>query len=149
MTAANTAFSQEKKIVRCDVKNKELSSVKYYVGFLYNSINPKKELIINIAVESKLINASDLELIAKHLKERFCNNSRLVVLIFDNKKIADNFDTTFKSARDSLRGEYVLNKDDEEEYLSFVKIPNYFENPDNRIKIDLSAKNKNKSVKNK
>lgn len=149
LTITFPAFAQEKKIVKCKVKDKKLKSVKYYIGFIDQGIKPDDSLLVHIAVKANQVNESDLVLIARHLKERFCKETRLVVLIFDSKITADNFDTTFKAARDALRGEYVLDKEKGKEYISFIKIPNYFENTKDAIKIDLSSKVKDKITKPK
>ena len=138
---------RKRKVIKCKVKNNELKSIKYYIGFTGLVDNPKETLLIHIAVKDNQINETDLVLIAKSIKEKFCNEMRLVLLIFDAKKPADFFDLTFKTDRDALRGEYVLDREKGEEYISFVKIPNYFENPNDRIKIDLTTINNSEVVK--
>lgn len=127
-------LSQEKEISKCKIKSEELRSVKYYIGSLERIENT---LSIRIAVKSNQINETDLVLIAKHIKEKFCNETQIVTSIFDDKRTAHNFDTTFKSAINALRGEYVLDREKGDEYISFVKIPDYFNNPKGRIRIDL------------
>jgi hypothetical protein len=131
------ALAQEEKVVKCKVKTKELKSVKYYVGQVMRVENT---LSIHIAVKTNQINETDLVLIARNIKERYCNETEIVVGIFDKKVTADRFDTSFKSAIDALRGEYVLDKAKGEDYISFVKIPDYYNNPKERIKIDLKAR---------
>lgn len=140
-------LAQEKEVIKCKVKSKELKSVKYYIG---NIERVGETLSIRIAVKTNQINETDLVLIAKHIKERFCNETQIVTSIFDAKWTADNFNTTIKSARDALRGEYVLDKGKGEEYISFVKVQNYFENTKNSIRINLPLQSNdklNKSLK--
>jgi hypothetical protein len=128
-------FSQEKNVVKCKVQDKTVKSAKYYTGVVQRV---QETLLIQIGVEPRRVNETDLILIAKHIKERFCKESSLVVMIFDDKKTAKyGFDASFKESRDALRGEYVLNRATGKEYIYFVNTPDYYNTTAKRIRINL------------
>ena len=132
-----SAFGQRANYKKCKVDDSHIKSAKYYVG---GADRVQETLGVRISVKESNVNETDLSLVAKRLKATYCNEDELVVLIFVDKVPARRFDTTFKSSIDALRGEYVLSKSKGEEYISFVKIPDYFNNANKRIRIDLNNK---------
>jgi hypothetical protein len=131
-------YAQKPQVAECKIQNKEVKLAKYYTGRMERI---QETLAIQIAVKPSQVNETDLVLIARHIKERFCKESKLVVFIFDDKKTARYyFDASFKESRDALRGEYVLDKEAVKEYVSFVRGSDYYNN-NNKIRIELNSKN--------
>lgn len=79
-TVSFSASGQQPVFVKCKVKDPTLRSVKYHIGEIYRE-NVKNggpaALLVHIAVNANKINKDELVLIAKHLKEKFCNNKIL------------------------------------------------------------------------
>jgi len=65
--------------------------------------------IIQISVEPRHINGTDLVTLAKHLNKVFCNEPRMEVVIFDSYRYALNFSPSdenpyYRQGLESMRG---------------------------------------------
>ena len=134
--------SSGQKLNKCEVKDKSLRSLKYRI------VNTERSFLstglpiigINISVAHKDINREFLLRLAQHLNQRFCREERMVVGIFDDPKAARYFNPPVRAVLDAWRGEYFLDRRTGEEYVAFSTVPNYHDNPQARIKIELGAK---------
>ena len=127
--------------VKCKVKDKSLRSVKYRVAYSERSTDDgRPSILVFISVKPENINREYLVLLAHHLNQRFCREERLAVAIFVDYNAARYFKPEFPEVLDAMRGEYFLDRRTGEEYVGFTTIPNYNNNPQARIRIDLGAK---------
>lgn len=128
--------------IKCKVKDKNLRSVKYRYAYSERStVNGRPTIAINISVKPADINREFLMLLVHHLNQRFCREERLVVAIFIDYDAAKHFRPQFPEVLNAWRGEYFLDRRTGEEYVSFITTtPNYNNNPQARVKIDLGVK---------
>lgn len=135
-------LAQGKEPVKCKVKDKILQDVKYRFAYSERSTRQGQPIVaLNISVKPENINHEYLVLLARYLNQRFCREERLVVAIFTDYKAAKHFRPDFPEILDAWRGEYFLDRRTGEEYVSFTTIPNYNNNPQSRIRINLGVKN--------
>lgn len=115
ISCASTAFGQNPK--KCDVK--DLPKPKYNIASLY-----KTEILgIKVTMKSKYQTDENLILLARYLKQRYCDARSMIVLIFDNKKDAQTFTVyQVKQIPDTLRASYYLDLDKGKEELVRVKV---------------------------
>ena len=128
-------------VEECKLRKDELGGSSFKLVNTERTPKTSKEgpkLLIYISVTPKQINRDDLVMIGSSLRKRFCRETNLVAMIFDNTVRAKFFNPDFNESRDALRGTYVFDQKTGEEYVSFVKIPDYFGNPSERIRVDLN-----------
>jgi hypothetical protein len=126
---------------RCTVKEPDVIGFKYRVGRTERG-GKKPTAIIQISVEPRHINETDLTALVKHLNKVFCNEPRMDVVIFDSYRYALNFlpgdeDPYYRQGLESMRGGYHLDRTAGEEFVEFTTVPNYFKNYKNRVRIDI------------
>lgn len=127
---------------RCPVKKPDDIGFKYRIGQTERG-GGSLPVIIQISVEPRNINETDLIILAKHLNKVFCNEQKIDVAIFDSYRYALNFSPSdenpyFSKGLESMHGAYHLDRSTGEEYVEFTTLPNYFKNKQNRVRIDLS-----------
>lgn len=109
-------------------------------------------MIIQISVEPRNINGTDLATLAKHLNKVFCKEQRMEVVIFDSYRYALNFSPSdenpyYRQGLESMRGGYHLDRARGEEFMEFTTVPNYFKNYHSRMRIDINKESAAKEMK--
>jgi hypothetical protein len=133
--------SQEKKPVKCDVKNKMDRTLKYRVARTERTVSGPPTLLLYISINPQHFNHDELLVLAHQLNQDFCKEPRLIALIFSDyraaKSLVFNIERPSTYSRDyaALRGGYNLDRTTNTEYLSFSPDPN---KPHNEIKIEVS-----------
>jgi hypothetical protein len=130
--------------VKCKSKVKTERTFKYKMGLTFRSqraLYGPAVTVIQVSVEPEHINQDDLLKIAGWLKQDFCKERRLSVVILTDRRYVDVPPTAgtlwYRDWLEALRGEYFLDKDSGEEYISYSTTPNYFKSQQSRVKIDL------------
>jgi hypothetical protein len=139
LIGAGVVLAQEPK--RCPVKE-ESGHVKYRMGLTERG-GGDLPLIIQISVDPRNINGTDLVILAKQLNEVFCKEQKINVVIFDSYRYAANFSPSsenpyYVKGLESMRGGYYLDRKTGEEFVQFTTVPNYFKNYENRKRIDIN-----------
>jgi hypothetical protein len=99
-------------------------------------------VIIQISVDPRNINGSDLVSMGEHLNKVFCKEQRMDVVIFDSYRYALNFtpideNPYYRQGLESMRGGYHMDHSTGEEFVDFTTVPNYFRNYKDRVRINL------------
>ena len=147
--ALSTGKTGQKKIVRCKLQGKDMKAPDYKLGVTYEGPSrvPWKEeditpmSIVHISIDSKNVNRDDMIRLALKLKNDFCKEERLFVVLFDDSayinRIYVSVDAFFHKADESKRGYCYLDRITGEEYITYSTVPNYFKNPEKRVRIEL------------
>lgn len=127
---------------QCSVKKQDAIGFKYRIG-LSERGGGNLPVIIQISVEPRNINATDLVTLAEHLNKVFCKEQKFDVVIFDSYRYAANFSPSgenpyYLQGLESMRGGYYHDRSTGEEFVQFTTVPNYFKNYQNRIRIDIN-----------
>lgn len=146
LIGAGVVLAQEPK--RCPVK-KESRHVKYRMGLIERG-GGDLPLIIQISVDPRNINKTDLVILAKQLNKAFCKEEKMVVTVFDSYRYAKNFSPSgenpyYWKGLESMRGEYYIDRKTDEEFVEFTSVPNYFKNKQDRIRIEINKSSSAKS----
>lgn len=149
ITVVGLTLGQEPK--KCRVEKTENIGFKYRVGLTERG-GGSLPVIIQISVEPRNINKTDLVALAKHLNKVFCKEQRMEVVIFDSYRYAANFSPSdenpyFLKGLDSMRGGYHLDRPKSEEFVEFTTVPNYFKNYQDRVRIDIGKTSAAKEMK--
>lgn len=102
------------------------------------TIRGENRLLLHILVKPKNVKRDYLIQLTKRVKSEYCNERKILVVIFDDRKMAEKFHRTdyFLSKNKIIeRGYYQIDKEKGEELLEFSTKRG---NPTTDVKIDLS-----------
>lgn len=127
----------------CEIK-KDKTLVKYKIGSFERG---DEALILHVSLNPNNINEFTLLGISKQLKMIYCKEKEIIVTFFDNQIVARNatlnsMSVYFEKTLESSRGEYYLNRDTGEEFVSYSTSSGYLRtgNDSSRIKIVIGVK---------
>ncbi len=105
------------KPVKCDVKGIEKPKLKIVSAYSTEIIG------VEVAIEPKFQTDENLVLMARYMKQRYCEKKSIIVLVFDNAKDAQEFSVySVDKVSDSNRAIYSLNIDEATEKLVRIKL---------------------------
>lgn len=137
--------------MRCKTDNGSDRTFKYKMGLTFRSkraLGGPDVQVMQISIEPKRINQEDLLKVARWLKTDFCKEQRLSVMLLTDRRYADTFPVGgtlwYNEWQDALRGEYFLDRESGEEYISYSTVPNYNKNPQARVKVNLGRNSPSK-----
>lgn len=140
-----TVFGGQEPI-KCKSQGKGERMPKYKMGLTFRSkdgLNGPSVLVIQVSIESKHINRTDLLMLASQFKKDFCKEQRFAVVLLTDHRFAKAFPVEgtlwYEEWQEALRGEYFLDRNTGEEYISYSTVPNYGKNPQSKVKIELDS----------
>ena len=145
---AQSVTAAGQKIKRCKVRTKVKNAPPYQTGMAYRTVPSKLlgtgiEAVVQIYIAPRYLNHDDLLRLALKLKQVYCEEEELFILLYDNpayiKHIYITNDAWFNRAEDAKRGYYIRSRKTGEEYITYSTAPNYVKSLNARIRIDIGA----------
>lgn len=137
VTVAQTTEKKSPPPKKCKTSGKVGGKYKFLFS-IRNSTIEDKSLSIFIVIKPENINKQYLLEFVKRIRQEYCNESSIVVQIFEDKKNAGTFTVEYyainKIADEGYRGAYVLDRDTGLEGLRFSTKRG---NPIDEIRIEL------------
>ena len=106
-------------------------------------------LLLYVSINSSDITQSNLIALSKRLENIYCKEKEIITTFFDDYSVAQNatldaISVYFEKTLESSRGEYYLNRNTGEEFVSYSVSSGYLRrgSESKRIKVILSKNNK-------
>ena len=117
-------------------------TVEYKIGQSFLTLEDVPMLIVQVSIQSKAFNRSDMIELVKELKARFPDQPKLFARVFDSYPSAKSFvphphSRTYVRDNKSLRGYYSLDRKSGKEYIQFSSAPG---KPRDEVEIELTAR---------
>lgn len=150
--APDVGSTVRKQISRCKLQNDHLDAPPYRLGMGYEAPAEipsgaeavPRMTVVQVSVQPDNINRDDLLRLVQVLKNVFCKEERVFVVLFDDPAYIDRLYVSaqpwFRRAEQSKRGYYYIDRKSGEEYLTFSTAGTIQKNTDKAVWIDLGTK---------